>query len=57
MKNRHLLAVMDEDLEALRPGVQLNTFAHFLNIDDLAVIRDSDISDEKKKYYLLNAFR
>jgi hypothetical protein len=36
-------------LEALRPGVELNTFDHFLNIDDLAVIRDGSLTDEKKK--------
>jgi len=43
-------------IEALRPGVELNTFAHFLNIDDLAVIRDSNLTAEKKKHYLLRAF-
>lgn len=44
-------------IEALRPGVQINTFEHFLNIDDLGVIRQSNLTSEKKKNYLLNAFR
>ena len=43
-------------LEALRPGVELNTFADFVNIDDLAVIRDDSLTDGKKKEYLLRAF-
>lgn len=29
-------------IEALRPGVQFNTFRHFLDIDDLAVLRMRD---------------
>jgi hypothetical protein len=44
-------------IEALRPGVQINTFQYFLNIDDLGVIRFKGQSDEQKKAYLLNAFR
>ncbi|MDJ0896336.1 MAG: YiiX/YebB-like N1pC/P60 family cysteine hydrolase [Alphaproteobacteria bacterium] len=43
-------------LEALRPGVTLNTFKHFLNIDDLAVLRDASLTDEQKKDFLLRAF-
>ena len=43
-------------LEALRPGVELNTFAQFLNIDDLAVMRADSISDVQKRHYLLHAF-
>jgi len=43
-------------LEALRQGVELNTFANFLNIDDLAVIRDNSLTDDQKKKYLLRAF-
>ena len=44
-------------LEALRPGVELNTFEHFLNIDDLAVIRAKSLNDKQKRAYLLNAFK
>jgi len=44
-------------LEALRPGVELNTFEHFLNIDDLAVIRAKNLNDSPKKTYLINAFK
>lgn len=43
-------------LEALRAGVELNAFASFLNIDDLAVIRDGGMTDAQKKKYLLTAF-
>ena len=43
-------------LEALRTGVELNTFASFLNIDDLAVVRKEGLSDAQRKAYLLIAF-
>jgi len=48
--NGHLI------IEALRPGVQINTLQHFLNIDDLGVIRYSELTLENKRSYLLNAF-
>lgn len=34
-------------IEALRPGVQYNSFRHFLDIDDLAVIRVRDCQDDE----------
>lgn len=45
-------------LEALRPGVQLNSFRHFLNIDDFAVVRLQEdlLEDDTLKRYLLNGF-
>ncbi|NOG59475.1 MAG: hypothetical protein HND53_03180 [Proteobacteria bacterium] len=45
-------------LEALRPGVQLNTFRHFLNIDDFAVLRlqEGYLDHETLKRYLINGF-
>lgn len=44
-------------VEALRPGVQINTFSHFLDIDDLAVLRYNDELDEDtQRRYLINAF-
>ncbi|MFQ6678291.1 MAG: YiiX/YebB-like N1pC/P60 family cysteine hydrolase [Fidelibacterota bacterium] len=43
-------------IEALRPGVQINTLEHFLNIDGLGAIRCDDLTSEKKRSYLLNAF-
>ena len=43
-------------LEALRDDVQLNTFEHFLNIDDLAIIRNRQLTDAQKTKYLLGAF-
>lgn len=50
IKNGHMI------IEALRPGVQINTLEHFLNIDDMGVIRYESLTLERKKSYLLNAF-
>lgn len=45
-------------IEALRPGVQINTLHHFMNIDDFAVLRlKEELSKEQKADYMLNAFR
>ncbi len=35
-------------IEALRPGVQLNTFRHFLEIDDLAALRMRDCEENEE---------
>jgi len=54
-------------IEALRPGVQINSLRHFLDIDDYAVIRARDcdewnknepfcLSPKLKKEYLIKAF-
>ena len=43
-------------IEALRPGVQLNTLNKFLNIDDIGVIRHDKLTAKQKKQYLINAF-
>ena len=44
-------------LEALRKGVVLNTVEHFMNVDDLAVLRRNKLNGEKQQEYTLNAFR
>lgn len=44
-------------IEALRPGVQINTLKHFMNIDDLAVVRHKSLSNDQKLKYLTNAFK
>ncbi|HEY1288496.1 MAG TPA: YiiX/YebB-like N1pC/P60 family cysteine hydrolase [Xanthobacteraceae bacterium] len=44
-------------VEALRSGVELNTLAHFLNIDDLGVLRQDSVSDEKRAAIILLALR
>jgi hypothetical protein len=44
-------------LEALRNGVQLNTLAHFLNVDDLLVLRDPTLQGERLNAHLIRAFR
>ena len=43
-------------IEALRPGVQINTLDHFLNIDDFLVLRDPSLTQEQRKEFLLRAF-
>jgi len=47
-------------IEALRDGVQLNTLEHFINVDDIAILRpifDENSAYELKKEALLMAFR
>ena len=44
-------------LEALREGVVLNTVEHFMNVDDLAIVRRSQLNRDQQKKYMLNAFR
>jgi len=43
-------------VEALRPGVELNTLEHFLNIDDLLVIRPRPLSRTETRAALLRTF-
>lgn len=43
-------------IEALRCGVRLNTLDHFLNIDDLATLRQRRLSRQRTKRYLQKAF-
>ncbi|MCM2322262.1 MAG: hypothetical protein NDJ90_03265 [Oligoflexia bacterium] len=43
-------------VEALRPGVQINTLEHFLNIDDLLVLRHPALTLEEKREYVVRAF-
>ncbi|MNJ91314.1 hypothetical protein D3C87_89650 [compost metagenome] len=43
-------------VEALRPGVQINTLEHFLNIDDMLVLRDRrTLSDDYRRTAILTA--
>ncbi len=44
-------------IEALREGVVINSMKHFLNIDDLAVIRDKGLKDDARREIILNTFR
>ncbi|TNF73135.1 MAG: hypothetical protein EP299_08660 [Acidobacteria bacterium] len=44
-------------LEALRTGVELNTLAEFLNVDDLAVLRPVYLDEEEIPETLIRAFR
>lgn len=43
-------------IEALRPGVQINTLSHFLDIDDLLALRHTTLNKEQRKEFLLRAF-
>ena len=44
-------------IEALRPGVQINSLKHFLDIDDFAAIRVNELSQEKRREYLIKSFQ
>ena len=47
-------------IEALRDGVQLNTLEHFINVDDIAILRpifDESNAKEFRKEALMMAFR
>jgi uncharacterized protein YycO len=44
-------------VEALRDGVQLNTLEHFMNIDDLAVLRQPSLSKHRLAEYVILALR
>ncbi|MDR1646864.1 MAG: hypothetical protein LBR88_02360 [Zoogloeaceae bacterium] len=43
--------------ESLRSGVELNSLAHFLNIDDLAVLRPAALTAEARTEAILQALR
>ncbi len=45
-----------EIVEALREGVVLNSLEHFLNIDDMAVLRQEKMSPEQKRTVILHTF-
>ncbi|MDR2689122.1 MAG: hypothetical protein LBB76_05120 [Azoarcus sp.] len=44
-------------VEALRSGVETNTVAHFMNIDDLAVLRHAGMGDEDRAQTILHTLR
>ncbi|MCP4769728.1 MAG: hypothetical protein GY875_26140 [Gammaproteobacteria bacterium] len=44
-------------IEALRSGVTINTLAHFMNIDDTAIIREPGISDKERAEDIIRTFR
>lgn len=44
-------------VEALRSGVELNTLAHFLNVDDLALLRQDGLADVERAGVVLQALR
>ena len=44
-------------VEALRDGVQLNTLEHFMNIDDLGILRTPMPEDAKRAEQILRALR
>jgi hypothetical protein len=54
---KHLAKISKDKkvVEALRQGVKLNTLAHFMNIDDLVILRHRELNKERKKEYLLRA--
>jgi uncharacterized protein YycO len=44
-------------IEALRTGVEMNTIEHFLNVDDLAVLRHDTLDDTKRVNVILQTLR
>ncbi|MFZ2267440.1 MAG: YiiX/YebB-like N1pC/P60 family cysteine hydrolase [Azonexus sp.] len=44
-------------VEALRAGVKMNTLAHFLNIDDLALLRPKQLTDAERVEVVLQTLR
>ncbi|MDX2507316.1 MAG: YiiX/YebB-like N1pC/P60 family cysteine hydrolase [Gammaproteobacteria bacterium] len=44
-------------IEALRTGVQLDPLSHFMNIDDMVVLRDKKMTKDQIKQVIVNAFR
>ncbi len=43
-------------IEALRPGVEINTLEHFLDIDDLAIIRQKNLDEHDADKFMIRAF-
>lgn len=44
-------------VEALRSGVELNSLGHFLNVDDVAVLRHGNLGSAQKAQVILQALR
>lgn len=44
-------------VEALRSGVELDPLSHFMNIDDMVVLRDNNMSKMQLRQVIINAFR
>jgi len=44
-------------VEALRPGVQINSMKQFLNVDDFGVLRHKTLTIEQTRQHLLRAFK
>ncbi|NOQ16531.1 MAG: Poxvirus G6 [Methyloprofundus sp.] len=44
-------------VEALRDGTQMNSLSHFLNIDDLVILRRKNLSEQNKKKIITLALR
>ena len=44
-------------LEALRTGVELNTLAHFLNVDDVVVLRPKALTEDETRESLVRGFQ
>lgn len=56
-KNMERIRKGGKVVEALRQGVMLNSLEHFMNIDDLVVLRHRDLDKDRKKEYLLRALK
>lgn len=56
---KHHQQIREGDMvaEALRSGVQLSSLEHFMNIDDLAMIRVSNQTQEQKQQVIIDTLR
>ena len=57
LKYRAQIEAGDGVVEALRAGVQMNPLRHFMNIDDLAVLREKAIPDQRRAQVIIQALR
>ena len=51
VRNGHMI------VEALRPGVEINTLEHFLNIDDIGALRHRNLTMEQRREYVIRTFQ
>lgn len=56
-KHAAAIAAGDGVVEALRDGVQLSPLARFLDIDDLGVLREENLSDENRREIIRRSLR
>jgi hypothetical protein len=56
-KHRSLIESEKGVVEALRSGVKLNELSHFMNIDDLAILRDVSMTEAQRAEVVIQSLR